>query len=77
MIRSYQAVCVNDLGSKTKNVSIKTFLTNESVELYIFLFCESVISNCCKYKLLEIPRLLSHADLHTVGLSRTFHLVTH
>ena len=28
---------------------------------------------CCKYSLLEISRLLSHADLHTIELSRTFH----
>ena len=36
-----------------------------------------VMSNWCKHKLLEISRLLSHADLHTVELSRTFHQVTH
>ena len=27
---------------------------------------KGVMSNCCKYKLLEISRLLSHADLHTI-----------
>ena len=31
---------------------------------------------CCKYKLLEISRLLSHADMRTIELSRTFHHVT-
>ena len=30
---------------------------------------------CCKYKLLEISRLLSHADMSTIELSRTFHQV--
>ena len=30
------------------------------------------MSNCCKCKLLEISRLLSHADLHTIELSRKF-----
>ena len=35
----------------------------------------SVMSNYCKYNLLEISRLLSHADLHTIELSRTFHQV--
>ena len=36
-----------------------------------------VISNCCcKYKLLEISGLLSHADTSTIELSRTFHQVT-
>ena len=35
------------------------------------------MSNCCKYKLREISRLLSHADLHAKKLSRTFHQVTH
>ena len=34
------------------------------------------MSNCCKCKLLEISRLLSHADLHSIELSRTFHQVT-
>ena len=37
----------------------------------------SVMSNYCEYKLLEISRLLSHADLHTIELSRTFHQVMH
>ena len=36
-----------------------------------------VMSNYCKYNLPEISRLLSHADLHTVGLSRTFYRVTY
>ena len=36
-----------------------------------------ILSECCKYKLLEISRLLSHADLHAIELSRTFHQVTH
>ena len=31
---------------------------------------------CCKYKLLEISRLLSHADMRTIELSRTFDQVT-
>ena len=32
-----------------------------------------VMSNCCcKYKLLEMSRLLSHADMSTIELSRTF-----
>ena len=31
----------------------------------------NVISNCCKYKLLEISRLLSRADLQTRQLSGT------
>ena len=35
------------------------------------------MSNYCKYKLLDFSRLLSHADLHTIELSRTFHRVTH
>ena len=35
------------------------------------------ISNCCKYDLAEISRLLGHADLHTVELSGTFHQVTY
>ena len=40
------------------------------------IFVQSVMSNCCcKYKLLEISRLLSHADLRTIELSRTFHQV--
>ena len=30
---------------------------------------------CCKYKLLEISRLLSHADVRTIELPRTFHQV--
>ena len=34
-----------------------------------------VMSNYCKYKLLEISRLLSHADLHNIELSRTFNQV--
>ena len=35
------------------------------------------MSNCCyKYKLLEISRLLRHANMHTTELSRTFHQVT-
>ena len=35
-----------------------------------------VMNNCCcKYKLLEISRLLSHADMSTIELSRTFHQV--
>ena len=34
------------------------------------------MNNYCKRNL-EIPRMLSHADLHTVKLSRTFHQVTH
>lgn len=36
-----------------------------------------VLSDCCKYKLLAISRLLSHADLHNIELFRTFHQVTH
>ena len=36
-----------------------------------------VMSNYCKYKLLEISRLLSHADLHTIELSITFNQVMH
>ena len=36
-----------------------------------------VMSNYCKYKLLDFSRLLSHADSHTIELSRTFHQVTH
>ena len=40
-----------------------------------FLF-GGIMNNFCKYKLLEISRLLSHTDLHTVELSRTFHQVT-
>ena len=32
-----------------------------------------IMSNCsCKYRLLEISRLLSHADMSTIELSRTF-----
>ena len=31
---------------------------------------------CCKYKLLEMSRLLSHADMRTIELSRTFDQVT-
>ena len=31
---------------------------------------------CCKYKLPEISRLLSYADMRTMELSGTFHLVT-
>ena len=35
------------------------------------------MSNCCgKYKPLEVSTLLSHADMRTIVLSRTFHLVT-
>ena len=37
----------------------------------------TVMSDCCKYKLLEISRLLSHADSHTRELSRTFRQVMH
>ena len=38
---------------------------------------EAVMSNCFgKYKLLEISRLLCHANMHTIELSRTFHQVT-
>ena len=33
--------------------------------------------NCCKYKLLEISRLLSHAAFRTIELSTTFHQVMH
>ena len=33
------------------------------------------MSNCCKYKLLEISRLIGHADLHTIELSKIFHQV--
>ena len=40
-------------------------------------FCSVVLSSCCIYKLLEISRLLSHADLPTIELSRTFLQVTH
>ena len=36
-----------------------------------------VMSNYCKYNLPEISRLLSHADLDTVELSRTFYQVTY
>ena len=36
-----------------------------------------VMSNYCKYKLLEISRMLSHADLHTIELSITFNHVMH
>ena len=36
-----------------------------------------VMSNCCcRYKLLEISRLLSQADMHTTELSGTFCQVT-
>ena len=36
-----------------------------------------VRSSCCsKYKLLEMSRLLSNADMSTIELSRTFHQVT-
>ena len=35
------------------------------------------MSNYCKYNLPEISRLLSHADLHTIELSRTFYQVTY
>ena len=36
-----------------------------------------VISNCCcKYKLPEISRLLSHGDMRTIELSNTCHQVT-
>ena len=31
---------------------------------------------CCKYKLLEISRLLAHADMRIIELSRTFHRIT-
>ena len=31
---------------------------------------------CCKHRLLEISRLLSHADMRTIELSRTFDQVT-
>ena len=35
------------------------------------------MSNCCgKYKPLEVSTLLSHDDMRTIVLSRTFHLVT-
>ena len=34
------------------------------------------MSNRYKYKLLEISRLISHADLHIMELSKTFHQVT-
>ena len=37
----------------------------------------SITGNYCKYKFLEISRLLSHADFLTIELSRTFHWVTH
>ena len=30
-----------------------------------------------KYKLLEISRMLSHADMHIIEHSRTFHQVMH
>ena len=37
----------------------------------------SVMRDCfCKYKLPEISRLLSYADMRTMELSGTFHLVT-
>ena len=43
----------------------------QSVQRIVF-----VMNNCCcKYKLLEISRLLSHADMSTIELSRTFHQV--
>ena len=36
-----------------------------------------VIGNfCCNYRLLEISRLPSHADMLTIELSKTFHQVT-
>ena len=44
---------------------------------FLFLKGEGVMSNCCKYKLREISRLLSHGDLHKIQLSRTFHQDTH
>ena len=31
---------------------------------------------CCKYKHLEFSRLLTHADMCTIELSKTFHQVT-
>ena len=31
----------------------------------------------CKYKLSEISRMLSHADMHILEHSRTFHQVMH
>ena len=31
---------------------------------------------CCKYKLLEISRLLGHADMRIIELSRTFYRIT-
>ena len=44
---------------------------------FLFLKGEGVRSNCCcKYKLLEISRLLSHADMRIVELPRTVHQVT-
>ena len=47
--------------------NLKTFTNRRHV---------GVMSNCCfKYKLLEIFRLLSHADMHTIELSGTFHQV--
>ena len=36
-----------------------------------------VMSNCCcKYKHLEFSRLLTHADMCTIELPKTFHQVT-
>ena len=36
-----------------------------------------VTSYYCKYRLLEISRVPSHADWNTLELSRTFHQVAH
>ena len=38
--------------------------------------CSVMRDCCCKYKLPEISRLLSYADMRTMELSGTFHLVT-
>ena len=39
-------------------------------------YLETVMDTTCKNKYLEISRMLSHADLHTMELSRTSYLVT-
>ena len=44
---------------------------------FLFLKGESVMSIYRKYKLLEISRLLSHANLHTFRTFLNFNLVMH
>ena len=59
-----------------KDRPFHVFAENDNDNAYIFRI-KTVMRNCCKYKLLEISRLLSHAAFRTIELSTTFHQVTH